>query len=167
MKIKHQLRGNVASVAHSESDISVDASLEVYERYNPTDLSLKAKEKETGSGGMTFVARKQGGEMSEWIDVKIEANKQQKIADHASEIVNSFEHENQHYKDYQSVGFNAFAKTSLDTREQRAVHSQMNHKSFSRTRSGFQAGVKSYGETYNMAFPLAHRPAVFPIPVGR
>ncbi len=152
--------GESLSSNHSESGISEEASLSVYNHYNPTDLSLEAKKNETGSGGMTFHATKKNGKTSERIDIKLEGNKKNKFSDHANEITNLFEHEKQHYEDYKSIGFDAYKKTSKNRTESRAVSNQMKHSSFKGTRTGYQKAVKSYGLKHGMLFPIKPRTVI-------
>jgi uncharacterized protein RhaS with RHS repeats len=154
-------QGMELSTAFSEAtDMSEEATLAVYDHYNPTDLDLAAKQNETGAGGLTFHAEKKEGKTSERIDVKIEGNRKTKIADHANEITNTFAHEEQHYNDYKELGFDGFRNMPKDRREQRAVSTQMKHESFKGTRPGFQRAVIEYGKKYGMLFPLTPRPAV-------
>ena len=154
-------QGMELSSAFSEvTDMSEDATLSVYDHYNPTDLDLKAKENETGAAGLTFHAEKRGNTTSERIDVKIEGNRDKKVADHANEITNMFTHEEQHYNDYKALGFDGYRNTPLDRRESRAVSTQMEHGSFSGTRPGYQRAIRGYGESFGMLFPLQPIPAV-------
>lgn len=91
--------------------------------------------------------------------VKIEGNKNGKIADHANEIVNCFAHEERHYDDLKELGLDGYIATPKDTREQRAVTTQMKHESFSKTRPSFQREVRIYGANHGMLFPMKPLPA--------
>jgi uncharacterized protein RhaS with RHS repeats len=150
-------KGVEISTIFSEANMNEDATLAVYDHYNPTDLPLQAKEDESGAGGLTFVYKRVNGKTSERIDVKIEGNKRTKISDHANEIVNSFEHENKHYQDYKAVGFDAYKNMAKNVKEQRAVQHQMNHSSFSKTRPRFQKAVINYGKQHRLPFPVKPR----------
>ena len=152
--------GNGISTDHSTANLTEEATLNVYDHYNPTGLDLKAKQNETGSGGMTFHAESDEGKTSERIDVNIEGNNITKVADHANEIINVFSHEDQHYNDYKELGFDGYQKIPKDRREQRAVSTQMKNESFKGTRPGFQRGVVKYGEQYGMLSPLKPKPAI-------
>ena len=158
--------GNAISTDHSESNITEEASLNVYDHYNSTDLDLKAKQNENGDGGLTFHAEKRGGKTSERIDVSIEGNKRTKVADHANEIISSFAHEGQHYSDYQKLGFDGYVNIPKNRREMRAVSTQMKHSSYNGTRPGFQRVVKNYGQKHGMILPLKPKPVVL-IPISK
>jgi len=148
------------SIAFSKAtDMTEDATLAVYDHYNPTDLSLSAKEKETGEGGLSFHAERKGGKISERVDVKVEGNRTTKSADHANEIISFFAHEEQHYKDYKELGFTGFRNMSRERLEQRAVSAQIGHSSYKGTRPGFQESVRNYGKSYGMLFPIKPRTA--------
>ena len=152
--------GKSNSTDFSSSNLTEDATLSVYDHYNPTDLDLAAKQDENGAGGLTFHAEMKNGITSERIDVKIEGNKKTKVADHANEIINAFVHEEKHYKDYKDSGFNGYKNIPLDRREQRAVNTQMNHKSYGGTRPGYQKAVMKYGQSHGLLFPLKPIPAI-------
>ncbi len=115
--IDHE-KGESLSQDHSRSGISEEASLAVYDHYNPTDLPLSATQNEAGDGGMTFYAEKVNNNTSERIDIKIKGNNRLKISDHANEIMNLFEHENIHNEDYKSVGFDTYDNSSSNRKEQ-------------------------------------------------
>jgi len=152
--------GVTISADHSKSNLTEDATLNVYNYYNSTGLDLKAKQNETGAAGLTFVTRRKNGKTSEWIEVKIEGNKRTKICDHANEIINSFIHEGQHYSDYKTLGFDGYVNLPINQSERRAVSTQMKHESFEGTRPAFQQAVKRYGEKYEMIFPMKPKPVI-------
>ncbi len=152
--------GKANSTDFSASNLTENATLSVYDHYNPTDLDLAAKQNETGAGGLTFHAERKNGKTSERIDVNIEGNKRTKVADHANEIINTFSHEEQHYKDYKALGFNGYRNIPLDRREQRAVSTQMNHESYGGTRPGYQRAIIKYGQSHGMLFPVKPLPSI-------
>ncbi len=152
--------GSTISTDHSKSNLTEEATLNVYNHYNPTGLELKAKQNETGAGGLTFHAERKNGKTSEWIDVKIDGNKRTKVADHANEITNSFIHEGKHYSDYKTLGFDGYVSVPENRREQREISTQMKHESFKGTRSGFQRAVKRYGQKHGMIFLIKPKPAI-------
>jgi hypothetical protein len=115
---------------------------------------LTATANEDGSGGMAFVATKQGNKVSTHIQVNIAGNKMAKIADNANEITNIFVHENKHYQDFKEVGFDKYRNTSKNIREQRAVQAQMDHPSFEKTRPWFQEASKNYGRQFGLVIPI-------------
>jgi RHS repeat-associated protein len=154
------VKGSAISTNHSESNLTEEATLNVYDHYNSTDLDLKAKQDETGMGGLTFRASRKSGKTSEWIDVKIEGNKKTKVADHANEIINMFIHEKLHYSDYKTIGFEGLLKMDVNRREQRAITEQMKDESFKGTRPFFQKAVIDYGRKHGMISPIKPKPAV-------
>jgi len=152
--------GKALSTDFSKASMTKQATLDVYDHYNPTDLKLAAAEKEDGSGGMKFSAESKNGVVEQEIKVKIEGNKDTKIADHANEIVNVFVHEKNHYDESKSAGLNAYQRTPSSIREQRAISTQINHSTFNSTRTSYQNAVRIYGIQNGMLFPLSPRPAI-------
>lgn len=152
-------KGNALSTNFSEAGMTTEATLDVYDHYNPTDLKLTASDKENGSGGMTLSTERKNGVVKQEIEVKIEGNKTTKVADHANEITNVFVHEERHYDDSRSSGLDAHIKTPKEVREQRAISTQMNHSSFNATRPSYQNAVRNYGTQNGMLFPLRPLPA--------
>ncbi len=163
------------STLHSNSGISTEASLKVYDHYNPTNLELKPYENEqtdptTGkkvNGGMQFKYTGTSKEHEEYIAIKIEGNKEFKFSDHANEIINMFSHEEKHYNDFLSVGivkFDELIKTHRNWLEQRAVSTQMDHSSWENTRKGYKDGIINYGiqngSTIHLVLNLGHSESV-------
>ncbi|MFA8301432.1 MAG: RHS repeat domain-containing protein [Hyphomicrobiales bacterium] len=151
--ISHK-KGKEMSTDHSKSDLTEEAALNIYNHYNTTGLDLKARQNENGLGGLTFCIRRKGGKISVWISVKVEGNKKTRVADHANEITNMFIHEGKHYSDYKELGLNKYIDASRTRKEQRAILTQMKHKSYNGTRSNYQKAIKKYGHKNNMIFPL-------------
>lgn len=141
--------GSSIGVIHSISGISEEASVNILNHYNTTDLPIEARE--TGAlAGFTYGTR--GGvpvEGTERMVANIEKMKNQKISDHANELTSTFVHEGQHYLDYKSdpVRYTAIRQTDrgLNALERSAVAAQVRHLSFSGTRKGFQRATINYG----------------------
>jgi RHS repeat-associated protein len=147
--IDHNI-GSSISVLHSEANFPIEASLAVYDHYNPTDLNL-LEDKDSGSAwGMSFSAVSKNGDTQVSIKVKLKGNKEQKISDNANEIINLFSHEEQHNSDFKTVGLEGYISIGKSRREQIAVTTQINHDSFGKTHSGFQRAVKSYGGRFGL-----------------
>jgi len=147
--IDHSIGSN-NSVLHSEANLPTEASLAVYDHYNPTDLNL-LEDKDSGSAwGMSFNAFSKNGDIQVSIKVKLKGNKEQKISDNANEIIHLFSHEEQHNSDFKTLGLEGYISIGKSRREQRAVTTQINHDSFGKTRSGFQRAVKSYGGRFGL-----------------
>ncbi len=148
--IVHEV-GEVASVDHSKANLSEDATLKVYDHYNPTNLDVVAHDAETGAAGLTFSYKIS----TQKIKVKIEGNKREGTADHANEIKNAFVHEEQHYKDFQRMGYDNYKAASSEYKESRAITTQMNHPTWEKTRKkNFQDPVIRYGEKKGMMFKI-------------
>lgn len=157
--IDHE-KGVALSTNFSENTMTEEATLNVYNHYNPTGLTLVSSLKENGNGGMALSTKRKNGNVEQKIIVKVEGNKKTKLADHANEITNSFVHEKSHYDDSRSYGLDAYLNTPKETREQRAISTQMNHSSFIGTRPEYQNAIRSYGIQHAMIFPLRSLPAI-------
>jgi hypothetical protein len=157
--------GNANSVNFSDAtDMTTESTLSVYQHYNPTDLALEAHPNERNDvGGLSFNFQRQNGVVSERIYIKIEGNRQTKMADRANQIINVFVHENKHYSDYKELGINQYLqihKKSVDWLERRAVMEQMNHESWNKTTRGFQESIKRYGKNNGLLFPISPIPSI-------
>lgn len=140
------------SVAFSQAQgISEDATLDVYQHYNPTDLSLRANVSENGSGGGAFWYKRDGS--AEGIEINIQGNKSWGISDHSNEIKNTFVHEKQHYDDYTKFGVKAYIAMSNDQKEQRAVLVSIKDETFSKMRANIQKLKKKYGAKHGLIYP--------------
>jgi len=148
--IDHEV-GQANSTDHSKANLSEDATLNVYDHYNPTDLDVVAHDKENGKGGMSFSYTR----TKQRIKIRIEGNKKTGITDHANEITNSFIHEEQHYNDFKAVGYDVYKAASTEHKESRAITTQMKHSSFRKTRKKeFQDQVIKYGKRKGMLFKI-------------
>ena len=147
-------KGSELSKSHSDAsnrgDIDTKASLDIYQHYNPTDLSLVASDK--NDPGMSFNYFEGGAPNN--IGINLEPNKSAGIADHANEIVNDFSHEQRHNDDFNALGYQSYVNTPREVREQRAISTQMNHKSFKNTRPEFKNSIIEYGKQYHMLYLL-------------
>jgi len=142
------------SVAFSQAQgMSEDATLDVYQHYNPTDLSLRANASENGSGGGAFWYKRDGS--AKGIEINIQGNKSLGISDHSNEIKNTFVHEKQHYDDYTELGVKAYIAMSNDQKEQRAVSSSIKDETFSKMRTNIQELKKEYGAKHGLMYPIS------------
>jgi hypothetical protein len=133
----------------SESGLSNDAQLGIYEHYNPTDLDLVAHG-DPSRVGLTFSGKSDGSAV---IKVKLEGNMRGKIIDHSSEIMSMYAHEKKHYSDFKELGFEEYQASSEDWREQRAYHAQVSDPSWSRTRANYRRAVLQGAEQYGYSPP--------------
>ncbi len=149
--IDHEM-GNSSSVAFSESGISDESTLKVYDHYNPMDVPLVAHEDENGRAGMTLNTKRTSGEIDQKIMVKIEANKRLGDIDNANVIKNMFSHEKKHFDDIIKLGLTKYVSLPKSIREQRAIKAQMSDPSWIKTNTEYQDGVKRYGRSFGLEF---------------
>ncbi|NEM97416.1 RHS repeat-associated core domain-containing protein [Pontibacter sp. BT327] len=142
----------------SQANLTDQASLAIYEHYNPTDLKLTKGDSD--KGGMTFQYQRANGETSEEIAVNIDANKRTEISDHSNEIRSLFSHEERHYDDYKAAGIDAYHSLSKDFKEQRGYIKQMSDSTFLKTRSSFQKSIIKSAIEHNVILPLKTRSAL-------
>jgi len=122
----------------------VDATLDVYQHYNPTNLTLSRSTTESPNvGGLAFAT---DGNTTN-IQVKIQGNIDTKIADHFNEIKNCFSHEEKHYDDYLADGYNIYHNTPIPAREYNATKVQIQDPTFQNTRKVFQESIIEYGNS--------------------
>jgi len=96
--------------------------------------------------GMTFSIQynKKTNKYTPWIKIPIELNRDSDIYNHYWNIVNSFEHEKQHYRDFKVWGIEKYKSHSKSEKEKRAISYQYNHYSYQYTTVEFQRGIKAY-----------------------
>jgi len=83
--IKHKT-GKEKSKLHSKSDVTNEASLSIYQHYNPTDLKLEDSGKNTGGASFRYTKTTRGDKItySEKLRVNLKGNKRLGISDHAN-----------------------------------------------------------------------------------
>jgi hypothetical protein len=155
------------SALHSECNIGAEASLAVYQHYNPTDLSVFDVSNSgsfiAGTTGMAFTWHLSTGKI-EGIGIDIEGLKNAKISDNVSEIKSLFTHEAKHYSDFKDWGLNVYNDYKFKNNnlsEQRAISAQMKDPTFIQTRQGFQQSIIEYANKNGMLFPL--KPNALPL----
>jgi hypothetical protein len=86
----------------SQKDMTETSILNVYQYYNPTDLSLKKHADDDAQfkqyGGMAFNI--DGKSLT--IDIRIKGDVLTGTADHSNRIINNFKHEEKHYDDFKN-----------------------------------------------------------------
>ncbi len=141
--------GYANSSAHSEAGLTEDASLNIYEHYNSTDLKLTQTEGDNGEYyGMQIEIKAKGDKIaSASLSIKVNGNnKGIKTGDHANEIKNMFVHEKKGHLDYaKELGFKKYVGLSIEEREKHAVETQMKDQTWGETRPKFQKAMKKYG----------------------
>jgi RHS repeat-associated protein len=146
--------GTSMSKLHSQSGVSTDVSLAIFEYYNPTGLSLKNVDLGPKSDGGEMVVRAKNGVLASHIDADIKGFINSKVSDHSSEIKNIFVHENKHITDFKNMGAKLYYSTPMAILEQRAVITQMADPTFQQMRPFMQNAVKSYGIRFGMSFDM-------------
>ena len=135
----------------SKSDLTDEASLKIYEHYNPTDLNIEVDNKMGANAVFSRTITKKGGKVTSVkakMRVNVEKNKKLKISDHANEIKSVLVHEQQHYEDYKKLGNNSFSKLTSTQKERSAYSAQIKHPTFKKTRPGFQKAVRNSSVKY-------------------
>ena len=137
------------SLFFSDASMNKDAILNVYNHYNLTGLELKERDdynNEDIKAGMTFSIQynKKTNKYTPCIKIPIELNRDSDIYNHYWNIVNSFEHEKQHYRDFKVWGIEKYKSHSKSEKEKRAISYQYNHYSYQYTTVEFQRGIKAY-----------------------
>lgn len=145
--INHKI-GNENSVAFSESDLQTQEQLNVYQHYNPTDLTLKPNFN-AEKGGAEFRVSEIG---DKYMEIYTEGNKKgTKIADDANAIKSKFVHEKNHYETYKKSGYEVISNPSnLNSLEQMAVRAQINDPTFAKTSEAFQKDQLKYGRKFGL-----------------
>jgi len=156
--IDHSI-GSSISVLHSEANLPIEASLAVYDHYNPTDLNLSASAND--GAGMTFRIEEKNGVVTKVeIQIKIDGNNKTKISNYSSAIKNLFAHENQHNRDFQEIGYFGYICLPKDRREQRAYGAQIADPSFMEVPSDkYRESIINKASEYGVLRPLKPLPA--------
>jgi hypothetical protein len=136
-------KGVEISTTFTKAGLTEEASLAVYDHYNPTDLPLSVMESENPGLRLSVDHEKK---TIEGIEVKLEANNRTEISDHANEITSMFEHEERHVNDFNAVGHDAFYGVGRTEFERSAYGAQMASPTFKKTRPSFQKAVKVSAE---------------------
>ena len=150
VSIDSDLAMSLSSAFSKADNMDIQATLRVYNHYNPTTLELKEYSGLSNNGGMQFNGSSKGCSIS----VKIAANKEMigkenPICDHYNEITNSFIHEKKHYDDYTNDP-KGYLSSPKDVREIRAILAQMNDHSWKMTRKIYKKKVYRYGKSLEM-----------------
>ena len=143
--ISHKV-GYDLSKSPFETILTDEASLRIYDHYNMTGLSLIHEEHNKGLGGMAFHYTLKYGDP--YLKIRLDANKKSGLSEHANEIINSFIHENQHYKEYQNLGKLHYNQLKTAIKEIHAINEQKLHESYNKTRPSFRAKINKYEEKY-------------------
>ena len=120
-----------------QTNMSEESQLNVYEHFNPTDLSIENSEEVENMG---FYFEKTGSNLKLLVNLE----KNLKHADNFNNLENMFEHEGNHYCNFIIKGIGAYLKTPQVDREMDAFNDQMQHPSWEGTTKEFKEGVKKY-----------------------
>lgn len=130
----------------SESSLSTNAQLNIYQHYNPTNLPLFADNRPEEDNG-----KKSG--MTTWapnfvpnrITIRLKGNLKSGVIDNVDEIVNFFVHEEVHVNDYRSGRTNS-SNSENTSHDCRAIEIQKSHPSYAKTRKTFKDANEVYKE---------------------
>lgn len=136
--------GAEISTLHSESNISTNSSLNIYQHYNQTDLKVVDK---AGPQGKIQALFEYDEKSKTAVDIALDVNafKKWKICDNIPEIQSYFIHESQHYSNFKTMGYDLYSNTLESSRERLAVTAQMKDPSWQLMRPGVQNGFSKYG----------------------
>lgn len=144
--------GKEIGALHSQSGISADATLSIYEHYNPTNVKLELNNN-ISNMSYSIEYTKKNGEfklLSEKMLLNAETAISYNYADKISDIQNSFIHESKHYMDRINWGLGKYINTSHTLRELRAIEVQYNDPSWMKTSEAFKNNVKAYANKLNI-----------------
>jgi hypothetical protein len=127
--------------------------LKIYQHFNPTGLRLENYDHK-GVGNMGF-AHGEKRIMQPFIRIDLLENLKGGLVNNYDNVINMFEHENQHRIDYKQFGHEQYMKikkTDENFLDQKAIKYQMNHSSWKNTSEYFKKGIKNYGISKGMSF---------------
>ena len=138
--------GNLFSKKPTESSLSDEAVVNIFEHYNESEYSCVAMKRGTSinldngvSGGLTTDHSMKN------ILVRIDGNTNSKVIDSYNEIINLLVHEKQHVDDRINKNFGNDYQC-----EKRALIRQVNHPTFVKTRESFQNATYDYALKYGI-----------------
>ncbi len=144
---------NSSAFSESAENMSDNDKLNVFQHYNPTDLSVE-KYNNPGENYMAFYASgdkisERKGTLKKAMIVNLQINN---TSDNANNIINSFGHEDDHYSLFKEIGIEKYSAMPRHLIEQRAIKHQMNLPSWKNTTPQFKEGMQWYGYRNGM-FP--------------
>jgi hypothetical protein len=147
------------SELHSTAAISTDASLSIFQHYNPTDLPLNDVRSDNPSSEIDTRFRV-SPRTQKAVDIGIDVKgfKAMEISDNIPEIKNILVHEKQHYSDFKTLGYDAYNALEKNSLEQRAVTAQIKDPSFKQMRLKIQNSIIKYGNDFGLPTPLKSTP---------
>ena len=143
--------GHVLSIdfsSASNSGMSIESQLKVYEHYNPTNFSLENLD----NGGKSWGMRTTQSNLTDpVIKIRLLGNSLGiKACNNAEEIKNLFDHEKGHINQCQMLGFSSYSQLTKNEQEQYAVKSQMNSPSWGKTSQSFKDSFIDYGKKHGL-----------------
>ena len=140
--------GNLFSKTPTESNLSDEAIVSIFEHYNESTYSCAAMKRGSSinldngvSSGLTT------DHSTKNILVRIDGNTNSKIINNYNEIINLLIHEKQHVDDR----LNKYSGDDYQC-EKRALNRQVNHPTFVKTRESFQNATYDYALKYGIKF---------------
>ena len=144
----------------SQAGLSTEASLKVYEHYNPTGILL-TNTNDPEAVMQTVAHSTKPTELRINVDL---SNKLNYSADYMN-IKSSFTHEAKHIQDFKTLGFKSFHAASKLTKESRAYLYQMSQPGFQKTTPAYQYQVKTAAASLSngVYFPLTPISPLVPV----
>ena len=155
-----ELQSSENSMQFSQAGLSTEASLKVYEHYNPTGILL-TNTNDPEAVMQTVAHSTKPTELRINVDL---SNKLNYSADYMN-IKSSFTHEAKHIQDFKTLGFKSFHAASKLTKESRAYLYQMSQPGFQKTTPAYQYQVKTAAASLSngVYFPLTPISPLVPV----
>jgi hypothetical protein len=138
----------------SNTNLNKESQLKIYNYFNPTDLTLKAETRESLKTKSNFIMAYVP--KSNYFAINLSVASESKLFDNYYNIINTYVHENKHYDDYKTGGYDFVSKLPKYYKEQRTISTQMNHSSWDNTSNDYKKNIIKYGlnNNYYHAFPM-------------
>ena len=132
----------------SQTDMSVESQLLVYQHYNPTNYNIENLNNEGNNWGMRTT---QSNRECPVIKIRLKGNSTGlEICNNAEEIKNLFAHEKGHIQQCQTIGFSSYKQLTKNDQETYAVRTQMSDPSWGKTRQSFKKSFIEYGKKHGL-----------------
>ncbi|OIO74481.1 MAG: hypothetical protein AUJ85_05475 [Elusimicrobia bacterium CG1_02_37_114] len=150
--------GNDLSESPTDAEVSENAQMNIYNHYNPTDLTLSKNN--SGDYNMSFrieiTENIVNGNLvstsssAKDIGINLKRNYESGFINNAADIKSMFEHEATHYNDYKSFPekYLEIRETDKNRLELRAINNQLNQGCYKYCSDEFKNGIMTYSEKF-------------------
>ena len=150
--------GNDLSESPTDAEVSENAQMNIYNYYNPTDLTLLKDN--SGDYNMTFrveiIESIVNGNIvstsssAKEIGINVKRNYVSGYINNAADIKSLFEHEATHYNDFKSFPekYLEIRETNNNRLELRAITNQLNQGYYKYCSDNFKKGIMTYSEEF-------------------